>query len=261
MGQQPSTPKPGTKLQVIGAGLARTGTSSFNKALSILLDSPAYHGGTQATLGPEHEIRSWIHLLSIWPPKSPSEKATVSQILKERLDGYAAVTDSPCNSLVEELMELYPDAKIVCTIRDPEAWVKSMDTVSNAATLWFLRFVLFPLPTMRFFPDYINGLRHQWVSLYGRPEPVELHHWNAHMAYLKRVVPEDKLVFFDVRDGWGPLCKALGKEVPDVEFPRINDSKAIDELARTMTIKGLQRWAIFLTTIGSVAVASWYANT
>jgi hypothetical protein len=260
MGQTPSLPQPGTKLQVIGAGLPRTGTSSFSLALTHLLSGPVYHGGTQATLGPPHEILSWITLLSSWPPTTPAAKSHIHKILKERLDGYAAVTDSPCNGLVEELLEVWPNAIVICTMRDPEAWVKSMATVANASTLWFLRAVLFLLPTMRHFPDYIDELRKQWVTLYHKPEPADLDHWNRHIAYLKRVVPEKQLVFYDVRQGWGPLCKALQKEVPDVEFPRVNDSKAIDELAKKMIMRGLVRWCIVLGAAAAGGLGWWWAR-
>lgn len=63
--------------------------------------------------------------------------------------------------------------------------------------------------------------------LYGQPEPAMRQHWERHMSYLKKVVPENTLVYFDVKNGWGPLCEVLGEEVPDVEFPRINDGRAI----------------------------------
>ncbi|KAH5573193.1 hypothetical protein HBI24_202420 [Parastagonospora nodorum] len=253
MGQTPSLPQPNTPLLVIGAGLPRTGTSSLSLALSTLLHGPVYHGGTQATLGPEIEIRSWITLLSAWP----SNRTLTTRILKERLTGYAAVTDSPCNGLVEELVDLYPDAIVICTIRDPDAWVESMATVANAATLSFLRVVLFWVPTMRWFPQYIVQLRRQWVTLYGRPEPATRWHWDRHVEYLKRVVPEERLVWYDVREGWGPLCKALGKEVPEQEFPRVNDGKAIEELAMRMILRGLGRWALVLMSVG-VGVAGWW---
>jgi hypothetical protein len=60
MGQKASVPQPGARFQVIGAGLSRTGTASFSAALEILLDGPVYHGGTQITMGPPTEIKSWI---------------------------------------------------------------------------------------------------------------------------------------------------------------------------------------------------------
>lgn len=60
MGQHCFQPRPGTKLQVIGAGLPRTGTASISRALEILLDGPVYHGATQVLLGPEKDIKTWI---------------------------------------------------------------------------------------------------------------------------------------------------------------------------------------------------------
>ncbi|CAI6340372.1 unnamed protein product [Periconia digitata] len=255
MGNKPSVPQPGTKFQVIGAGLSRTGTASFSEAIRVLLSGPVYHGGTQATLGPEVEIRSLIEILSLFPAKTPADKKKMHALLKQRFDGYAAATDAPTCGLVEELLQVYPDAMVICTVRDtPETWVKSMEGVSNASTMWFLRFVLFPIPGMRYFVDYINVLRHQWVHHYGEREPVtEKTHFN-HVAYLKRVVPEDKLMFFNVKDGWEPLCRALGKDVPDIPFPRINDSKAIDDLAMKMIKKGLLRWLAIFATLGVAVV-------
>ena len=74
MGNQASSPKPGTKFQVIGAGLSRTGTASFSEALRILLGGPVYHGGTQTTMGEPVEIKSWIKILKHWPPKDEADR-------------------------------------------------------------------------------------------------------------------------------------------------------------------------------------------
>lgn len=255
MGQQASVPKPGVKLRVIGAGLSRTGTASFSRALEILLDGPVYHGGTQTTLGPEIEIKAWIKVLSHWPARNDSDRRLILDLITSRLDGYAATTDAPASGLVPELMEVYPDAKIICTVRDPRSWEKSMEGISNAATMWFLRVVLFPLPALRYFVDYINVLRDAWIELYGEREPLTRQTYDRHIAWLKEIVPEDRLVFFDVKDGWEPLCKALGKEVPDgIPFPRINDGEAIDSFAKKHVQRGLVRWAAIFT-VGVTVVA------
>jgi len=256
MGQQASGPKPGFKIQVIGAGLSRTGTASFSRALEILLDGPIYHGGTQTTLGPEVEIKSWIKVLSHWPPSNDSDKRLIFDLIASRLDGYAAATDAPVSGLVPELFELYPDAKVICTVRDPKSWEKSMEGISNAATMWFLRFVLFPLPALRYFVDYINVLREAWLKLYGEREPPTRLTYDRHIAWLKRTVPEDRLVFFDVKDGWEPLCKALGKKVPDgIPFPRINDGEAIDTFAKKHVQRGLIRWTGLFAAGGALVAA------
>jgi hypothetical protein len=93
-------------------------------------------------------------------------------ILKERVDGYAAVMDAPCLGLVAELLEVYPDAIVICATREPEVWAKSMAVVSSASTMVFLRFILFLLPGMRLFPDYISVLRKQWMYFYGEREAI-----------------------------------------------------------------------------------------
>jgi hypothetical protein len=79
------------------------------------------------------------------------------------------------------------------------------------------------------------------------------------LKYLKRVVPQDQLFFFDVKDGWEPLCKILGRDVPDVPFPRVNDSKATEELAQKMVVKGLKRWAVIFAGLAA-GVALWYRH-
>ncbi|KAF2704540.1 hypothetical protein K504DRAFT_461303 [Pleomassaria siparia CBS 279.74] len=256
MGAQPSTPRPGTEFQVIGAGLSRTGTASFSEALRILLEGPVYHGGTQTTLGPPIEIKSMIQILAKLfhhPKRTDANEQDALQLLKERFNGYVAATDAPASGLVPEILRVYPNAKVICTVRDAKAWGKSMDGVTSVSTMAFLSFILFPIPGMRHFPDYINKLREQWATLYGDAgrEPVTVETYERHIAWLKSVVPEEQLVFFSVKDGWEPLCKALGKPVPkDIPFPRINDGEAINRLAKRKVTQGLIRWLIVVATAG-----------
>lgn len=256
MGQQYSAPQDGVKLRVIGAGLPRTGTASFSRALEILLDGPVYHGGTQTTLGPESEIKGWIKLLSQWPAQDKPTKKANLDLIRSRIDGFAAITDAPGCNLVPELLDLYPEAKVVCTVRNSLSWEKSMAGVAGASTKWFLRVVLFPVPSMRYFVDYINGLRDMWVGLYGEAEPPTQQTWNRHMEWLKETVPPERLVFFDVKDGWAPLCRALDCPVPeDIPFPNINDGKATEEFAQKQILRGVMRWAVVFAALGvSIAV-------
>lgn len=250
MGQKPSVPQQGTKLQVIGAGLPRTGTASFSAALEILLQGPIFHGGTQATLGPPSQIKTWITTLRYWASGSPSDQEVMYQLLETQLDGYAATTDSPGAQFTPELLRLYPNAKVICTIRDPDSWEKSMETVMHFTFLWFLRAVLLPLPGMCHFMTYLDQLSVQWTRLYGEEVPTRKTYFR-HIEWLKSVVPENRLVFFDVREGWAPLCEALGVEVPDVPFPHVNDGEAIEKVALLHIRRGLSRWAVI---VGVLAV-------
>ena len=254
MGQKPSVPQPGTTIQVIGAGLPRTGTASFSTALEILLEGPVFHCGTQATLGPPIQIKTWIQALKHCAAGGDSDQKALRELLSRQYDGYAATTDSPGGQLVPELMALYPDAKVICTVRDPVSWEKSMNHVMHYTFMWFLRGVLFPLPGMRHFIDYLTLLSVQWKRLYDEDVPTRKTYYR-HIEWLKEVVPEHRLVFYDVKDGWEPLCKALGKEVPkDIPFPHINDGDAIEKIAKLHIRRGLTRWA-FILAIGATGLA------
>ena len=254
MGQKPSIPRPGTTLQVIGAGLPRTGTASFSAALEILLQGPIFHCGTQSTLGPAAQVKTWIQILHHWLSGNPSERPAMLHLLTRQLDGYAAITDSPGSQFIPELLVLYPHAPVVCTVRDPAAWERSMDQVMSLTVAWFLRWVLLPLPGMRHFIPYLHLIADQWFRLYGESRPTQLT-YHRHIAWLKETVPPDRLVFFDVRDGWGPLCAALGVDVPaDCAFPRVNDSAAIETVANMHVRRGLARWAVILA-VGAASVA------
>lgn len=130
-----------------------------------------------------------------------------------------------------------------------------MVQMQGLAMAWFLRAVLLPVPGMRHFVGYTDLLAVQWERLYGVQAGGHGRETYArHVAWLEEVVPDDRLVFFDVNDGWEPLCKALGKEVPEgIPFPRINDSEGIDRTARYHIRRGLVRWGVILAVVGVAA--------
>jgi hypothetical protein len=195
-----------------------------------------------------------MEILRRWLAGSESDREIMLRVLKRQLDGYAAVTDSPGAQFVPELMELYPDAKVICTIRDPVAWEKSMEQVRNATVPWYLHLVLLPLPGLMYFIPYLHLLAAQWEKLYGEAIPTR-HTYDRHIAWLKEVVPEDRLVFFEVTEGWQALCEALGREIPkDRPFPHINDADAVDEISKMHIRLGLTRWVVILAA-GAATVA------
>ncbi|GLA85028.1 hypothetical protein AtubIFM56815_009252 [Aspergillus tubingensis] len=259
MGQSPSTPQPGTKLRVIGAGLSRTGTASFSAALAILLNGPVYHGGTQTTTGTPDEITTWMKVMRLILNDNAPDRRQALALIDRQLDGYAAITDAPGTQLVPELMEIYPDAKAICTVRDPVAWEKSMAQLEGLVrSSWFLRAIMLPIPGMRHFMDYLALVALQWRRIYGRNGgPGGAYH--KHIEWLKEVVPEERLVFVDVRDGWEPLCRALGMEVPkDIPFPRVNDSEAITRTVRRHVRRGLIRWVGIFAVVGVMSFGVYF---
>ncbi|KAJ9616455.1 hypothetical protein H2200_000173 [Cladophialophora chaetospira] len=257
MGQTASQPESGKTLRVIGAGLSRTGTTSFGAACSYLLDGPCYHGGTQILNSPESHIKRWVEIFRHTPVKSQDDLEALHWGIKEMLDGYVACTDLPSNAFVAELIEMYPDAKVICTVRDPEKWWNSLAPIVEKGNLTVLTWIFAPLPTLRWFRTFHDALDQGRVGeLYfrpGEPQRPTRAMWGRHIEHLKKVVPKEKLFFYDVRDGWEPLCAILGVPVPkDVPFPKLNDAAVMEGFMQKSARRGILAWAGILLSIAGV---------
>lgn len=144
MGQQPSRPTDMSKeVQVIGCGMSRKGTVSFGMACERLLDGPAYHVGQAIAIREEAHLLKWIDIVRHTPCKNEEDRAYVKAGLREQFKGYTATTDSPTIHFVEEQMELYPKAKIICSVRDFDDWWRSMEPVIKNANMPFLGFAFY----------------------------------------------------------------------------------------------------------------------
>jgi hypothetical protein len=42
-------------------------------------------------------------------------------------------------------------------------------------------------------------------------------------------VPPERLLVFEAKDGWQPLCEFLGVPVPDVPYPRVNSREDMQQ--------------------------------
>ncbi len=264
MGQHQSQfrPDPKYELQVIGCGMSRTGTNSFTAALEILLQGPAYHGGQALFTRGESHLKRWIEIIRHTPIQTAQDEKIVKDGLKEQLEGYVACTDSPTIHFVEELMEMYPNATVICTVRDADDWWRSMEPVIRNANMGFLGFVFWPLPALRHWTTYAEAMgQGRYGELYNQEGNTTCvrRTYDYHMEYLQRVVPKGKLHIVEVKDGWEPLCKALGKPIPDVPFPRINDAKATEDFFKSLVMKGLIAWAqIFAVAVILLGVGLYF---
>ncbi len=57
--------------------------------------------------------------------------------------------------------------------------------------------------------------------------------FNRHNEEVKRFVPPERLLVYDVKEGWEPLCRFLGVDVPDEPFPRVNSGDNLVHNIRT----------------------------
>jgi hypothetical protein len=187
-------------LRVVGAGLGRTGTLSLKAALERLLGAPCYHMA-EVFAHPEH-VAGW-HDASLG--RMPDWRRFLS--------GYAAAVDWPAASFWPELSAAFPDAIVLLSWRDPQAWWESASQTifpsSRKVPPGPWRTMLDTLFTERFTPELDD--RAACIGAFER-----------HNAQVRASVPARRLLEWQAGDGWAPLCKALGVPVPDEPFPRTN---------------------------------------
>src|SRR6266851_9175875 len=112
MTEQPEAKYEGSGLKVIGAGFGRTGTLSIKHALEELGFGPCYH---------MTELFDKPGVDAQWDAIVRGEPVDWNTVFK----GYQATVDWPACTFYEELMQAYPDAKVLLTVRDPEKWYAS----------------------------------------------------------------------------------------------------------------------------------------
>jgi hypothetical protein len=190
-------------LKVIGAGFGRTGTKSLQDALDLLGVGPCYH---MAEVFKNPQAPEWWSQAADDPDHADWEK-----IFK----GYNATVDWPNATYYRELAEAYPDAKVILTERDPEVWFESTQATIFArmppgpgAEDPFLR-MLGKVVCELF--DYRMHDRDHCISVF-----------NAHNARVREVIPAERLLVYEVAQGWGPLCDFLGVPVPPESMPKVN---------------------------------------
>jgi hypothetical protein len=213
-------------LQVIGAGLGRTGTHSTQLALNQL-GFPCYHM-TEVILNKNNKPH-----LDFWRKVANSPPGT-QQDWESIFAGYTASVDNPGCCVWRELMAAYPDAKVLLTLhpRGAEAWYQStMETIYFTENRWQFKVLELLTPFGRKFGDMsrkliwgrtLNGVMGDKMKAVARYE--------AYVGEVKAAVPPEKLLIFKVTDGWEPLCAFLGVAAPNTKFPNVNDRAQFQKL-------------------------------
>lgn len=172
-----------------------------------------------------------------------------------------AVTDTPAIDFGPELIEAYPDTKIVLVDRDIESWCKSIEPLIDA------NFRLDQLILAWLDPFYTGRLwkltrRH--IAFTYRARTASEAKANArqafkdHYARIRKAAPKDRLLEYKLGSGWEPLCEFLGKPVPDTKFPKLNESKVFKEMAVVVDMKCLERSLVNVgLVLFSVVIAAY----
>lgn len=200
-------------LKVIGVGMWRTATYSLKLALEELTGEKC------------------LHMSELYPPRyaykaSPQYRQTEKwlKVIKgvqepfwlELFQGYGNTTDWPALMFWQELAEFYPDAKILLSSRDPESWWQSISQTVLAVgrreksdSPWD------QMVKELFDRDFIgvNPTKQQAIK-----------YFEDHNAQVRKAIPKDRLIDWQIGDDWAPLCEALQVPVPNKPFPRTNST-------------------------------------
>ncbi|CAI7666616.1 unnamed protein product [Penicillium pancosmium] len=206
-------------LQVIAVGPSRSGTRSLRAALLELEYDHCYHGFDPA-MNPCDNV-AWYQLHR----KRANSNGNLTASDFDTVIGHCmAITDQPAAVFARELIRAYPDAKVILNIRrDLKAWHKSvMNTIVPMERSWV--FWIRSWFCAELFWMQHSFFRLDWNKFFrGSFEQNSVEVLNDHCAMVKREVPSDRLLEWDVEDGWEPLCQFLGRPVPATPFPKGNN--------------------------------------
>ncbi|GIG68441.1 sulfotransferase family protein [Phytomonospora endophytica] len=191
-------------IRVIGAGLPRTGTTTLKAALGSLLGGRCHHM-TEVFEHPE-SMAGWQAALDGDTGRLP-----------ELLTGYVAAVDWPSSAFWPELAELHPEAPILLSLRDDgPTWWGSMD-----ATV-----IEYAHRRRAGGDEFLAMAMSLWGKVFGETlddDPVRgAAAYDEYVAHVRATAPKERLVEWNAKDGWEPLCSALGVAVPDEPLPHLN---------------------------------------
>ncbi|MEM7025594.1 MAG: sulfotransferase family protein [Pseudomonadota bacterium] len=189
-------------LAVIGAGFGRTGTASMKLALEMLGLGPCHHMKEVANNPVQTEH---------WRAAARGDLPDWDEVFQD----FGCSVDWPSSAFWRELSAHYPDAKILLTVRSGESWYRSIEKT------------ILPVIQDTTDPDSVpERLIHQGVfggRLADRAHAIAIFERNT--AEVQAAIPPERLLTYRVGDGWEPLCRFLGRPVPDQPYPHTNTTE------------------------------------
>ena len=208
-------------LEVIGAGFGRTGTLSLKVALERLGFGPCHH---------MVELIENAEQISRWRRLADGETPEWDAVFR----GYRSTADWPSVRFWRETTDHFPQAKVILTVRDPRRWYESVAQTIHQAEAG-------PAPA----DPLAAGMRQVvegavWNGEFdGRFDDMDhaIDVFNQHNEAVRREISPDRLLVFEVGQGWEPLCAFLDVPVPDEPFPRTNDRQEFAERVRRRRVE------------------------
>ena len=202
---------------MIGAGYPRTGTSSLKLALEQLGFGRCHH--MREIIMDPASAALWVQAAGGHPDW-------------ERIfEGYQSCTDAPGCSFWRELADYYPDAKVLLSVRDPNDWFDSTQATVFSDQMLGMQSGspmegFFAKVVTREFGDHIHDRDFMLAQFERRKQEVIA------------AIPAPRLLVYDAREGWAPLCAWLGVPVPETPFPHSNTREEMASLRATISSQG-----------------------
>ncbi len=225
-------------MRLIGAGLPRTGTLTQKLALEELGIGPCYHW-VDVLADLDRQVPLWNRALDGEGPWD--------EVFADR----ASTVDWPGGYFYRELMDVYPDAKVLLSVRNPESWERSF-----RETIWTMSHGDSVMPLVSRARAQVDPRWERYLALVdrmfwgpqgtfaaGHAEPAQMiEQFLAHNAQVEREVPAERLLVWEVGEGWEPLCEFLGVPVPAGPLPHANDREAFVERVIDAGLGALTEW-------------------
>ncbi|MGH9207521.1 MAG: sulfotransferase family protein, partial [Acidimicrobiales bacterium] len=197
-------------LNVVGAGVGRTGTHSLKIALEQLLNGPCHH--MLEVLGDLTQVPDWIDAIE----GRPVDWSTMPV-------GYVSLVDWPGCSFWPELAAANPDAQVLLSVRDPESWYRS------ASNTIFQSFDMVP-PELQPWMEAVQVMLGERFSDRFDDPTAMMDAFERHNSAVRQAIPSARLLEWKPGDGWDPICDRLGLEVPTEPFPVTNTTDEFREM-------------------------------
>jgi Sulfotransferase domain len=225
-----------SEVALIGAGLPRTGTLTQKLALEELGVGPCYH---------------WVNVLADLDQVGVWDRALDGEApWAEVFAGHRSTVDWPGGYFYGELSAFYPDAKVLLSVREPESWERSFrDTIVEMCHGESV------MPLLSHARGQIDPRWQRYLALVDRMfwgpqgtfaaghEPAQLiEQMLQHNDTVKAVVPSERLLVWEVAEGWEPLCEFLEVPVPDGPLPHANDRDTFLERVVEGALGALVAW-------------------
>jgi hypothetical protein len=198
-------------LEIIGSGFGRTGTLSLKGALEQLGFGPCHH--MEEVFGHPEQVPYWQAIAAGRPVK-----------WDEVFAGYRSQVDWPGAHVWRETAAAFPEAKVIHTVRPEQKWWESFSTTIAALMKGYKEA---PLPPhMRSMLDAATEIiGHKTFGGAFADREATIAAYRRRADEVRAAIVPERLLVFDVSEGWEPLCAFLGREVPKTPFPNTNSSE------------------------------------